>query len=233
VANISGVTRKGVVQLSPAQTVFINPYKRSGVSLKVTREGYLEGQLLIAMPGMTDPRFAHSVIYICSHNEDGAMGLAINRPTQHIDFPSLLDQLDIDPYQGGNFTETTEIPPEIPLPQLHAGGPVEVGRGFVLHSADYVQDSTLVISETIALTATVDILKAIARGRGPRHYLVILGYSGWGAGQLEYELQRNSWLTTEADEELVFCTEPDMKWPRAMAKLGVDVTMLSSEAGHA
>ncbi|WP_321394267.1 YqgE/AlgH family protein [Emcibacter sp.] len=193
------------------------------------KQGYLEGQLLLAMPGMADPRFDHSVIYVCSHNEEGAMGLIINKRTTSIDFPSLLDQLDIDVESSFSSNEAHLSDPIL----LHAGGPVEIGRGFILHSADYVQDSTMIISETIALTATVDILSAIARGEGPQDYIVALGYSGWGAGQLEQELQQNSWLNIEADEELVFRTDLELKWPRAMAKLGVDVSLLSMDSGHA
>ena len=193
------------------------------------KQGYLEGQLLLAMPGMTDPRFDHSVIYVCSHNEEGAMGLIINKRTTSIDFLSLLDQLDID-VESGLFGSDD---PEFDRIMLHAGGPVEIGRGFILHSADYVQDSTMIVSETIALTATVDILSAIARGTGPQDYIIALGYSGWGAGQLEQELHQNSWLNIEADEELVFRTDIELKWPRAMAKLGVDVSLLSMDSGHA
>lgn len=149
------------------------------------------------------------------------MGLVVNRGVAHLDFEQLLEQLGIE-------TEgpVTEVP-------VHAGGPVETGRGFVLHSADYVQDSTLVVSETIALTATVDILKAMAEGGGPRHFLLALGYAGWSPGQLESEIRANAWLTSEADEEILFNTAIDDKWPRAMAMLGVDIRMLSGEAGHA
>ncbi|WP_417317070.1 YqgE/AlgH family protein [Emcibacter sp.] len=193
------------------------------------KQGYLEGQLLLAMPGMTDPRFDHSVIYVCSHNEEGAMGLIINKRTTSIDFLSLLDQLDIDVDSDLGDSDN----PVLNRIMLHAGGPVEIGRGFILHSADYVQDSTLIVSETIALTATVDILSAIARGEGPQDYIIALGYSGWGAGQLEQEMQQNSWLNIEADEELVFRTDLELKWPRAMAKLGVDVSLLSMDSGHA
>lgn len=197
------------------------------------KASYLDGQLLLAMPSMTDPRFDRSVIYICSHSEDGAMGLVINSSAVNIDFPGLLDQLGVeqDPEQPSDnpFSPTGSIE-EIPL---HAGGPVEIGRGFILHSADYVQDTTLIISETVALTATVDILAAIAQGEGPKNFIVALGYTGWGKGQLEEEINRNSWLNIEPDEELLFRTDLDLKWPRAMAKLGVDITMLSSSAGNA
>ncbi|MFQ5347953.1 MAG: YqgE/AlgH family protein [Rhodothalassiaceae bacterium] len=184
-------------------------------------ETFLEGHLLLAMPGMPDSRFERAVIYICSYTEDGVMGLVINRLLGGLTFRELLEQLDI---------EVEEPISDLPI---HAGGPVETGRGFVLHSTDYIQDSTLVVSETVALTATVDILKAIAEGRGPRHRILALGYAGWGAGQLEREIHANGWLTCPVDEELIFGTEPENMWPRAMAMMGVDVSMLSSLSGHA
>lgn len=190
---------------------------------------YLDGQLLLAMPGMTDPRFDRSVIYMCSHSEEGAMGIVINSHAANIDFSSLLDQLGVS-YDSEQLFLIEDSEEEI---ILHAGGPVEVGRGFVLHTADYVQKTTMVISETIALTATIDILSAIAQGNGPANYIVALGYTGWGKGQLEDEINRNSWLNIEADEELLFRTDLDLKWARAMAKLGVDITMLSIHAGNA
>ncbi|NVJ69981.1 MAG: YqgE/AlgH family protein, partial [Alphaproteobacteria bacterium] len=156
----------------------------------MTSSTYLDSKLLLAMPNMNDPRFDRSVIYVCSHDESGAMGLVINQPFKSLTFPDLLEQLEI---------ETTD-----PVPQLsiHTGGPVEPGRGFVLHSADYVQESTLVVSETLALTATVDILTALAQGKGPINHLLALGYAGWGSGQLEQEIQENAWLTAEADDEI-------------------------------
>lgn len=183
--------------------------------------GYLEGQLLLAMPGMTDPRFDRSVVYICSYSEEGAMGLVINRHLTSLTFRELLEQLEI---------EAEEPIRDIPI---HAGGPVETGRGFVLHTTDYIQESSLVVSEHIALTATVDILKAIAEGHGPRHHLLALGYAGWSPNQLDEEIQNNGWLTCSANEELVFQTEPESMWPKAMAMMGVDISMLSSHAGHA
>lgn len=182
---------------------------------------YLEGQLLLAMPGMTDPRFERAVIFICSHSEEGAMGLVVNQPIGNLGFADLMQELDID----------VVSPPDHLTVQ--AGGPVESGRGFVLHSADYAQDSTLVISQTLALTATVDILKAIANHQGPKNHLIVLGYAGWGAGQLETEIQQNAWLNTPANDEILFYTELEDKWPRAVAMMGIDVSLLSSEAGHA
>jgi len=193
----------------------------------VAKQGYLSGQLLLAMPSMADPRFDGSVIYICTHSEEGAMGLVINKLCDNIDFPDLLNQLSID------HTEEKITDNSLDSITLHEGGPVESGRGFILHSADYVQETTLIISETIALTATIDILTAIAAGEGPQDYLIVLGFSGWGRGQLENEILRNSWLSIEADEELVFRTDLELKLPRAMAKLGVDISMLSSEFGTA
>jgi putative transcriptional regulator len=182
---------------------------------------YLEGQLLLAMPNMTDSRFDRAVIYVCSHTSEGAMGLVINEPMLALTFEELLEQLEID------------VVEPIENIQIHRGGPVESGRGFVLHSADYAQDSTMVVSQTLALTATVDILRAIAQGHGPINHLLALGYAGWGAGQIEAEIQQNAWLTAHADEEIVFHTELETKWPRALAMLGVDASMLSTESGHA
>lgn len=181
---------------------------------------FFENKLLLAMPAMMDPRFERSVIYLCSHDESGAMGLVVNRPLEQLSFESLLEQLSI----------STDV--EVPNLAVHAGGPVEPGRGFVLHSADFVQDSTLIVSQTLALTATVDILKALAEGKGPLHHLLALGYAGWGPGQLEREVQENAWMIAEPDDEILFNTELDLKWPRAMAMLGIDVAMLSSDAGH-
>ena len=193
----------------------------------MAKQGYLNGQLLLSMPGMTDPRFEGAVIYICTHSEEGAMGLVINKPCENIDFPDLLEQLSID------CDTNTELDISLKNIPLHEGGPVESGRGFILHSADYVQETTLIISETIALTATIDILTAIACGEGPQDYLIALGFSGWSRGQLESEIMKNSWLSIEADEELVFRTDLELKLPRALAKLGVDISMLSSQFGTA
>lgn len=149
------------------------------------------------------------------------MGLIVNRRFDGLDFEGLLEQLDI---------EVGRVERDVPI---HAGGPVETGRGFVLHSADFVQDSTLVVSETVALTATVDILRELAAGRGPRHALLALGYAGWSPGQLDNEIARNGWLTAEADDEILFNTELEDKYPRTMAMLGIDISMLSGDAGHA
>ena len=182
---------------------------------------YLSGQLLIAMPGMIDPRFEKSVIYVCVHNSDGAMGLVVNRAIDSLTFPELLQQLEIDPAAGND-----------PVRVLF-GGPVEQARGFVLHSPDYLQDASLVVDENVALTATIDILRAIAEGKGPANCLLALGYAGWGAGQLDSEIKSNGWLSVDADVDLVFGCDLDEKWERAMAKIGIDPRMLSDDAGHA
>ena len=182
---------------------------------------YLPGQLLIAMPSMTDPRFEKSVIYMCAHNADGAMGLVINRAIDSLTFPELLEQLEIDSGSGGDQI------------RVLFGGPVEQARGFVLHSPDYLQDASLVVDDNVVLTATIDILRAIADGTGPNNCLLALGYAGWGAGQLDSEIKSNGWLSVDADEDLVFGCDLDEKWERAMTKIGIDPRMLSDAAGHA
>jgi len=186
-----------------------------------SEDGYLTGQMLVAMPQMLDERFVKTVIFMCAHTEDGAMGLVVNKILEDIDFPDLLDQLDLNPAAGG-----TDI-------RVHFGGPVESGRGFVLHSSDYQQDATMVIDEQIALTATTDILRDIAEGDGPQSSLLALGYAGWGPGQLDSEIQANGWLSVDADPGLIFGNEPDKIWQGALAKIGIDVSMLSGDAGHA
>ena len=184
-------------------------------------EGYLTGQLLVAMPQMEDSRFMRSVIYLCAHTAEGAMGLVVNKLMDNISFSDLLDQLNLT---GSDAPDGISI---------HFGGPVETGRGFVLHSADYVQDATLTIDDTVALTATIDILKAIAAGQGPKHSLLALGYAGWGPGQLDDEIQRNGWLSVPADDGLIFDKGLDNRWERAIAKLGINASMLSGDAGRA
>jgi putative transcriptional regulator len=190
-------------------------------------EGYLDGQLLVAMPIMTDKRFARSVIYMCAHSAEGAMGLIINQRAPHISFGELLEQLSIDGGNGAAKPDLSEI-------AVHVGGPVETGRGFVLHSSDYyVADSTLPIDEGVSLTATIDILKAIAGGKGPGKSILALGYAGWRPGQLESEIQANGWLHCPADLDLLFDRDLDQKYERAMSKIGIDPSHLVSEAGHA
>ena len=182
---------------------------------------FLTGQLLIAMPAMEDPRFAQSVIYLCAHTSEGAMGLVINRPLVRPSFEELLRQLEIAP-----------VPPARHI-RLWAGGPVDNGRGFVLHTADWTGDGSLRVNERLALTASLDVLKAIAEGGGPREGLLALGYAGWGPGQLESEMQQNAWLNVAAEEALVFDSSHDTKWRRALATLRIDPLLLSAVAGHA
>ena len=187
----------------------------------ITNDPYLTGQLLIAMPSMSDERFARTVIYMCAHSPEGAMGLVLNQVLESLSFRDLLEQLEIE-----------EVDPDRMIP-IHFGGPVESGRGFVLHTADYTQEATLNIGNDMALTATMDILKAIAKGNGPRRSLLALGYAGWGPGQLESEIRANGWLQVPADKDLVFDNDFSKKWERAIGKLGVDPSMLSDSAGHA
>ena len=182
----------------------------------------LTGQLLVAMPQMMDPRFARSVVYVCAHSDDeGAMGLVINKLVASLTMDELLTHLKLDPGRNNR-----------PRP-VHFGGPVEPGRGFVLHTADYREEATLIVGEEFAITATLDILRAIGKGEGPRRNLLALGYAGWAPGQLDAEMQANGWLSVAADCDLVFDGDFDAKWQRALAKLGIDLSMLSTAAGHA
>jgi putative transcriptional regulator len=184
--------------------------------------------MLIAMPAMTDEPFARSLIYVCAHSSEGAMGIIVNHPAENIKFPDLLVQLDVIP-----AADLIQLPPKADVKVLK-GGPVETGRGFVLHSADFfIENSTLPIDNGICLTATLDILKAIAQGEGPRSAVLALGYAGWAPGQLENEITENGWLNCEADSELIFGTDIERKYEKAMRKLGVELGQLSSEAGHA
>ncbi|MCB1477579.1 MAG: YqgE/AlgH family protein [Tepidamorphaceae bacterium] len=195
----------------------------------VTERGPLHGRMLVAMPGMPDPRFARSVILICAHSPDGAMGLRVDQLASDISFPDLLQQLDVLPAGHERLTD-----PAVRGIKVHSGGPVETGRGFVLHSPDYYNDnSTLRIDAGISLTATLDILKAIALGTGPGATFMALGYAGWGAGQLENEIHANGWLHCDADSELIFGNALDNKYDMALAKIGIDPGFLSSDAGHA
>jgi putative transcriptional regulator len=195
---------------------------------KGRNSAYLDGQLLVAMPIMTDKRFARSVIYMCAHSAEGAMGLIINQRAPHISFSELLKQLSILP------GATDDMAGDLVDMEVHVGGPVETGRGFVLHSADYyVADSTLPIDDGVSLTATIDILKAIAGGKGPDRAILALGYAGWRAGQLESEIAANGWLHCPADADLLFGRDLDQKYERAMSKIGIDPSHLVSDAGHA
>jgi putative transcriptional regulator len=194
-----------------------------------SRRGYLDGQMLIAMPSMRDERFARTLIYICAHSSEGAMGIVVNQPASNIKFPDLLVQLDVI-----SDTDVIQLPPSAGSVQVLKGGPVEPGRGFVLHSSDYfIENSTLPIDDGICLTATLDILKAIAKGDGPGSALLALGYAGWASGQLETEIQDNGWLHCSADADLIFGSDIGTKYDRALKKLGIHAGMLSSEAGHA
>ena len=182
----------------------------------------LTGQLLIAMPQMLDPRFARSVVYVCAHSEDeGAMGLVVDKLLESLTMYELFTHLELNPSALGRSRP------------VHFGGPVEPGRGFVLHTTDYREEASLVVGDGIAVTATLDILRAIGRGEGPRQNLLALGYAGWAPGQLDAEMQANGWLSVPADSDLVFDDNFESKWQRALAKLGIDLTLLSTEAGHA
>jgi putative transcriptional regulator len=194
-----------------------------------TRRGYLDGQMLIAMPTMGDERFNRSVIYMCAHSSEGAMGIIINQPAANISFSDLLVQLDVL-----GTPDLIELPPNADGVKVLKGGPVETSRGFVLHSADFfIENSTLPIDDGICLTATLDILKAIAHGKGPKSAVLALGYAGWAAGQLENEIHQNGWLHCAADAELIFGKNAEGKYEKALKKIGIDLGMLSSEAGHA
>jgi putative transcriptional regulator len=183
----------------------------------------LAGQILIAMPGMADPRFEHSVVLICAHSDDGAMGLIVNKPLEELSFTGLLRHLNIP------------VAPEGRDIRVHFGGPVERGRGFVLHSADWrgPGEGTMEVPGGLEMTATVDILQALARGRGPGQALLALGYSGWGPGQLEAEIARNDWLTAPVAPDLLFLAEDRLKWSAALRGLGIDPLTLSASAGRA
>lgn len=184
------------------------------------KDGYLTGRLLLAMPQMGDPRFHRAVIFMCAHDENGAMGLVVNNVMPGIDLSELLGQLKIDPRPG------------TPAAPVMNGGPVETARGFVLHSDDFAQAETVRVAPHINITGTIEALRAIAAGDGPQKMLFMLGYAGWGAGQLDSELQSNAWLVADADADILF-GNPDDKWDRAVRKIGIDPAMLSGDAGHA
>jgi putative transcriptional regulator len=181
----------------------------------------LTGQLLVAMPGMPDPRFAHAVIFLVSHSAEGAMGLVVNQVAERLSFTGIAEQLGI------------ELDRHACARRVHVGGPVETGRGFVLHTPDVVRDATLVIDQRFALTATIDMLKAIATGQGPERAVFALGYAGWAPGQLDEEIQRNGWLVVPGDPEIVYRAPDEQKWEQALRRLGIDPGLLSSAAGNA
>jgi putative transcriptional regulator len=196
---------------------------------KPPERGFLDGQMLIAMPGMRDERFVRSVIYVCAHSDEGAMGIIINKPAGDVDFPQLLVKLNIIPSE-----QRIELPQVAREVTVLRGGPVDTQRGFVLHSADYFMDnSTLPIDEGVCLTATLDVLKAIATGNGPTKAILALGYAGWAPGQLENEMRANGWLHCGADPDLIFGADIRDKYKKALQKIGVEPGMLSTEAGRA
>ncbi|MSU88565.1 YqgE/AlgH family protein [Rhodobacteraceae bacterium 2CG4] len=183
---------------------------------------FLEGKLLVAMPGMGDLRFERAVIFMCAHSAEGAMGLMVNKQADELTFAELLEQLDIPVRRGAQG------------PLVYFGGPVEHGRGFVLHSGEYaLEGATMQVDGGFGMTATLDILRDISEGQGPRAALLALGYAGWGPGQLEQEFQANGWLTCDADEALVFNTRPEDRWAAAMERIGIDPRLLSGEGGRA
>lgn len=181
---------------------------------------YLSGQYLLAMPGIGDLRFERSVIAMCAHDADGAFGLCLHEPIADLSVPELLRQLDIDPGQ-------------LPALPVLAGGPVEPGRGFVLHSTDWGGLDTRQVGGRWALTGTRDVLVAIAEGKGPRHWTVAMGYAGWGAGQLEDELASHGWFSTQGSDALIWDTEPELRWSRAYATAGINAAQLAHGVGHA
>lgn len=192
-------------------------------------ENSLTGQFLVAMPGMEDERFTETVIYMCAHSEDGAMGLVVNREIEDLQFADLMSQFDLDPRD-----DSIRVPQEVVDKKILIGGPVETNRGFVLHSADYfTEDSSLRVNEEIYLTATVDVLRALVQGTGPSRSLLMLGYCGWGGGQLEGEIKANGWLTVPHSAELLFSTDIDQRYDAALAAIGASRASLSALSGHA
>ncbi|HTO78553.1 MAG TPA: YqgE/AlgH family protein [Methylocystis sp.] len=215
---------------APARKKGLGGKARSAESpLQANSGSFLDGQLLIAMPGMSDERFARSVIYMCAHSAEGAMGIMLNRPSSVRNFPELLEQLRVI-----DSAERISLPPAARDVQVLSGGPVQTDRGFVLHTGDFfIDNSTLKINDAVSLTATIDILRAIAIGQGPDRALLALGCAGWDAGQLENEIQLNGWLHCPADPAILFDHDLDTKYIRALRSIGVDLGKLSSNAGHA
>ncbi|MGE3148889.1 MAG: YqgE/AlgH family protein [Pseudorhodoplanes sp.] len=189
---------------------------------------YLDGQMLVATPAMSDERFMKSVIYICAHSPEGAMGIIVNRPASNIKFQDLLVKLRVIP-----AAEADDVARQDAV-RVMKGGPVEAERGFVLHSSDFfIENSTLPIDDGVCLTATLDILKAIAKGTGPQNAILALGYAGWAPGQLESEIQDNGWLHCAADSELIFGAAIDQKYDKALKKIGIEIGQWSNDVGHA
>jgi putative transcriptional regulator len=225
----NGPTTPGAESRAPAADPRTPPVAKSKTLGKGAKRGFLDGQMLIAMPSMGDERFARAVIYMCAHSADGAMGIIVNQPAAHISFSDLLVQLEVLP-----AADLIQLPRQAGGVKVLKGGPVDTQRGFVLHSADFfIENSTLPIDEGICLTATLDILKAIARGAGPASAVLALGYAGWAPGQLETEIHQNGWLHCAADRELIFGADTEGKYTLALKKIGIEVGKLSSEAGHA
>ena len=222
------------IQLLSSQKVsrgvsFISMGKNNDDSSEAPNDCFMDGQMLIAMPAMQDPRFLRSVIYMCAHSSDGAMGLIINQRAPNIEFVDLLKQLNIT-----SDDDAIQLPKSLKSMAVHVGGPVESGRGFVLHSSDYFsEDSTLPIDDCVCLTATVDILRAIATGEGPDQAMLALGYAGWGPGQLENEFQENGWLHCPASPEIVFDDGIDDKYERALKTIGISSAHLVGQSGRA
>jgi putative transcriptional regulator len=185
---------------------------------------FLSGKLLLAMPGMADPRFERAVIAMCVHDENGAIGIGIGHKRAGIGFRGLLKQLDLDPGQAPDCA-------------VHHGGPVEPGRGFVLHSTDWGGQDTLHVAgpdgEIFAMTGTIDVLKAIAEGRGPSQWIVALGYAGWGEGQLDEEMTRHGWFAAQGTPKILFDTPTDERWATSFKAEGIDPRLLASETGAA
>ncbi|MDP4022730.1 YqgE/AlgH family protein [Methylobacterium sp. NEAU 140] len=205
------------------------PIPPSPQQTALSGSNFLDGQFLVAMPGMADERFARSVIYICAHSADGAMGIIVNKAAADISMPDLLVQLDVAPE-----ADAIRLRERVGHMPVLMGGPVEGRRGFVLHTDDFhIQQSTLIIDDGICLTATVEILRAIASGEGPASAVLALGYAGWQAGQLESEIMANGWLNCPADPELIFNPDLDAKYERALRGNGIDPAMLSMTAGRA
>ena len=190
---------------------------------RTVEKGFLKGKLIIAMPTMSDPRFMHSVICVCAHNEDGAIGIIINKTIDSLSFIDMISKFNVDKIcVERNYSGS-----------IYFGGPVETERGFILHSADYETEYSTIISEKISMTASTEILQALADGRGPSKSIVALGYAGWGPSQLDTEILSNAWLTVDADLDLVFSDKIDEKWDGALAKIGVNSALLSTEYGRA
>lgn len=194
---------------------------------KNDKSGFLDGQFLIAMPSMLDSSFSRTVIYLCAHTNEGAMGFVLNR-ARDVSFPEILGHLSIS-----GLGEANEYAADIADLPILDGGPVDAGRGFVLHSDDYAGGDTMPLSEELNLTATQDIIRAIAKGKGPQRSAMFLGYAGWRKGQLEDEIAQNAWLTCPVNEELIFDKDLDGKYERAMGLMGICTQHLSAEAGHA